>query len=67
MDSLDLGQTDLVKHHIELTDYAPIKDRYRRILPHQYEEVRKHLKEMLEIGANSALQQSVGESSGARS
>ena len=39
MDSLDLGRTDLVKHHIKLKDYTPIKDRYRRIPPHQYEEV----------------------------
>ena len=51
MDSMDLGKTDLVKHHIELTNYTPIKDRYRQILPQQYEEVRKHLKEMLDIGA----------------
>ena len=51
MDSMDLGKTDLVKHHIELTDYTPIKDRYRRIPPQQYKEVRKHLKEMLDIGA----------------
>ena len=51
MDSMDLGKTDLVKHHIELTNYTPIKDRYRRIPPQQYEEVRKHLKEMLDIGA----------------
>ena len=51
MDSLDLGRTDMVKHNIDLTDYTPIKDRYRRIPPHQYEEVRKHLKEMLDIGA----------------
>ena len=51
MDSLDLVKTDLVKHHTELTNYAPIKDRYRRIPPQQYEEVRKHLKEMLDIGA----------------
>ena len=51
VDSLDLGRTDMVKHHIDLTDYTPIKDRYRRIPPHQYEEVRKHLKEMLDIGA----------------
>ena len=49
MNSLDLGQTDLVKHHIELKNYTPIKDRYRRIPPHQYEEVQKHLKEMLDI------------------
>ena len=51
MNSLDLGRTDLVKHHIELKDYTPVKDRCRRIPPHQYEEVRKHLKEMLDIGA----------------
>ena len=51
MSSTELGKTDLVKHHIELKDYTPIKDRYRRIPPHQYEEVRKHLKEMLDIGA----------------
>ena len=51
MNSLDLGRTDLVKHHIQLNNYTPIKDRYRRIPPHQYKEVRKHLKEMLDIGA----------------
>ena len=26
MDSMDLGKTDLVKYHIELTNYTPIKD-----------------------------------------
>ena len=36
MDSMDLGKTDLVKHHIELTNYTPIKDWYRRIPPQQY-------------------------------
>ena len=51
MNSLDLGRMDMVKHHIELNNYTPIKDRYRRIPPHQYEEVRRHLKEMLDIGA----------------
>ena len=51
MGILDLGKTNLVKHKIELTDYTPIKDRYRRIPPHQYEEVQKHLKEMLDVGA----------------
>ena len=39
MDSLDLGHTDLVKHYIELTDYAPIKDRYPHIPSHQYDKV----------------------------
>ena len=28
MNSLDLGRTDLVKHHIQLDNYTPIKDRY---------------------------------------
>ena len=51
MNSLDLGRTDLVKHHIQLDNYTPIKDRYRRIPSHQYQEVRKHLKEMLDIRA----------------
>ena len=50
---LDLGRTDKVKHSIKLTDYTPIKERYRHIPPHQYEEVKQHLKEMLEIGAIS--------------
>ena len=35
---------------MKLNDYTPFKERYR-IPPHQYEEVKKHLKEMLEIGA----------------
>ena len=51
MNSLDLGRTDLIKHQIKLKDYTPVKDRYRMIPPHQYEKVRKHLKEMLDIGA----------------
>ena len=50
---LDLGKTDKVKHSIKLTDYTPFKERYRCIPPHQYEEVKQHLKEMLEIGAIS--------------
>ena len=29
MDGMDLGKTDLVKHHIKLNNYTPIKDRYR--------------------------------------
>ena len=41
----------MVKHNIKLTLDTPFRERYRRIPPHQYEEVRNHLKEMLEIGA----------------
>ena len=47
----DLGKTDLVKHKIELTDNTPFKQPYRRIPPGMYEEVKQHLKEMLEAGA----------------
>ena len=51
LDDLELGKTDMVKHVIRLNDDQPFCERYRRIPPHQYEEVKKHLKEMLEIGA----------------
>ena len=34
-----------------MTDDKPFKDPYRRIPPGLYEEVRLHLKEMLEAGA----------------
>ena len=51
VEDLELGCTNLVKHEIKLTNYVPFKERYRRIPPHQYEEVRKHLDEMLSMGA----------------
>ena len=51
LEDLELGKTDLVKHVIKLDDPTPFRERYRRIPPHQYEEVKKHLKEMIEIGA----------------
>ena len=47
----DLGHTTIVKHKIWLNDYTPFKERYRRVPPHLYEEVQKHIKEMVEIGA----------------
>ena len=47
----ELGKTSLVQHEIKLSDKTPFKEWYRRIPPHQYEEVRKHLQEMLDIGA----------------
>ena len=51
VEDLELGRTNLVKHEIKLTNYVPFKERYRRIPPHQYEEVQKHLDEMLRMGA----------------
>ena len=47
----ELGKTSLVQHDIKLDDMTPFKEQYRRIPPHQYEEVKKHLQEMLELGA----------------
>ena len=47
----ELDKTSLVQHDIKLDDKTTFKERYRRIPPHQYEEVRKHLQEMLDIGA----------------
>lgn len=47
----DLGCTNLVEHGIELTDPIPFKEPYRRIPPGMFEEVREHLKDMLEAGA----------------
>ena len=51
LDDLELGRTDMVKHVIRLDNKIPFRECYRRIPPHQYEEVKNHLKEMLEIGA----------------
>ena len=47
----ELGRTSYVQHEIKLSNDRPFKERYRRITPHQYEEVWKHLQEMLAIGA----------------
>ena len=48
-----MGKTSIVKHKIKLTDNVPFRERYGRISPHQFEELRKHLQEMLDIGAIS--------------
>ena len=48
---LDMGRTNLVKHHIELTDPIPFKESYRRIPPQMYDEVKAHIQEMLDLGA----------------
>ncbi len=47
----DLGCVTAVQHKIPMTDDTPFKQRHRRIPPSQYEEVRQHLKDMLEAGA----------------
>ena len=47
----DLGYTTLVEHEIKLTDDIPFKQPFRRIPSSLYEEVREHLKELLDAGA----------------
>ena len=47
---LDLGCTDKVKHRITLTDDTPFKERSRPIRPGDLEDVRDHLKELLDAG-----------------
>ena len=45
-DDMDMGRTNLVKHHIKLTDPVPFKEAYRRIPPQMYDEVKTHLQEI---------------------
>ena len=49
LESLDMGHTSMVKHEIRLDNYTPFKERYRRIPPHLFDEVKNHLKEMIEV------------------
>lgn len=44
--NVDIGRSKIVEHRIPLKETNPVNERYRRIPPSQYEEVRKHLKEM---------------------
>ena len=47
----ELGCMSLAKHKIKVVDDEPFKERFWRILPPMVEEVRAHVKEMLEAGA----------------
>ena len=40
---LDIGKCNIIKHAIKIKDPQPLKECYRRIPPHLYEEVKKHL------------------------
>ena len=50
-DPNDIGRTNLVEHEIHLETEQPFKEPYRKIPPALLQELREHLKEMLEIGA----------------
>ena len=47
----DLGICNILKYAIKFTTPQPYKERYQRIPPHLYEEVKNHLQEMVEVGA----------------
>lgn len=46
----DLGCTNLVEHEVPLLDEVPIRQRYRRLPPSQYEQVKGHIQDLLNSG-----------------
>ena len=50
LDPAELGCTHSTEHIIKVTDDTPFKECFRQIPPWMVEEVRNHLKEMLESG-----------------
>ena len=49
-DDLDFGHASKVRHHINLKDETPFKQKSRPIHPNDYEAVRKHLQTLLNAG-----------------
>ena len=49
LDPMELGCTHSTEHTIKVTDDTPFKEHFRQIPPPMVEEVRNHLKEMLEV------------------
>ena len=45
-----LGKCTVSKHVIQLSDYSPIKSKYRRIPPNMYQAVRDELQQLTESG-----------------
>lgn len=43
----DLGVTNLIEHTIPLLDTVPVRQRYRRIPPSEYEAVKSHINQLL--------------------
>lgn len=44
----DLGCTNLLTHEIPLLDETPVRQRYRRIPPSEYESVKAHIQHLLD-------------------
>ena len=51
LDQAELGCTHSTEHAIKVTDDTPFKEHFRRIPPPMVDEVRNHLREMLESSA----------------
>ena len=51
LDLVELGCTHSTEHTIKVTDDTPFKDQFRQIPPLMVEEVRNHLREILESSA----------------
>ena len=49
--NLGLGKRNILKNSMKITDPQPFKERYRRIPPHLYKEVKAYLQEMVGVGA----------------
>lgn len=43
----NLGCTNLISHDIPLVDDTPVRQRYRRITPSEYEVVKEHINQLL--------------------
>ena len=52
----ELRCTSLAKHEIQVIDDEPFKERFQRIPPPIVEEVRAHMKEMLQAGTIHPIQ-----------
>ena len=48
-DDINIGNTH-VKHRIDLNDDRPFKQRYRRIPPAMFDEVKEHIRQLLTAG-----------------
>ena len=44
----DLGCTGLITHEIPVLDSVPIRQRYRRIPPADYEAVKQHIHQLMQ-------------------
>ena len=56
LESLDMGHTSMVKHKIRLENYTPFKERYCRIPPNLFDEVKNTLKRDDRGGCNSEIE-----------